>query len=135
MIQLTLVTLNLRVASPSLRAHAQRTVRQRAAFGISGARISIGTRILTLLVDASPIAGTLRVQRALWRDHRLAVAVLERIAHHSDRAGTDGLVALGQTLGRACARVELRARIYARPVAARLGRCAFDVRTASRLDW
>lgn len=122
-----LVTLDLWIATPSLRTHAQRTMRQRAAFGISGARISFGARILALLVDAGPIAGALRIHRALRRDYWLAVAVLEWIAHHPDRAGTDGLVALGQTLGSARTRVELRARIYARSVSARLGCCAFDV--------
>lgn len=54
-----LVALDLRITSPSLRAHAQWTVRQRAALGISGAWITLGTWILALLVDTGPVAGTL----------------------------------------------------------------------------
>lgn len=130
-----LVTLDLRIASPSLRAHAQRTVRQSATFGISGAWITIGTWILALLVDAGPVAGTLRIHRTLRRDHRLAVTVLERISHHSDRAGANRLVTLGQTLGSARARIELRARIHTSAISARLCCGTLDIRTASRLNW
>lgn len=130
-----LVTLDLWIASPSLRAHAQRTVRQRAALGISGAWITLGTRILALLVDAGPVAGALRIHRTLRRDHRLAVAVLEWISHHTDWAGADRLVTLGQTLGSARARIELRARIHTSAVSARLRCGTLDIRTASRLNW
>lgn len=122
-----LVTLDLRIASPSLRAHAQRTVRQRATFGISGAWISLGTWILALLVDAGSVAGALRIHGTLRCDYRFAVAVLEWISHHSNRAGTDRLVTLGQTLGGARTRVEFRTRIHAGAVSARLCCGTFDI--------
>lgn len=94
---------------------------------ISGTWVSFGTWILATLVDAGSITRALGVYGAFDSDDRLAVTVLERIAHHTDRARADSLVTLSQTLRTSGARVELRARVNAHSVSACFGRSAFDV--------
>lgn len=96
---LTSEALVLWVTSPSLWTIAQRTVVGDATLGISSARVALGTRILTTLVDTGLVARALRIATAFHGRDWFLVAVDEWIADHVVGATTDGAMVLGHTLG------------------------------------
>lgn len=109
--------LSLRIAAPALRAEAQRTVLGGTAFGVGRARIAIGARIATALVDAGQRVGAFavgaafRLQVGRWFVDRLAEAIAEGIADEAGRTAAGGASVLGGTGGRRGAWVGIGAGI------------------------
>lgn len=117
---LTSEALVLWITTPALWTIAQGTVVGHAALGISSARIALCAWILTTLVDAGLVTGTLRVAAAFHGGDRFLVTVDKWISDHVVGTAANCSVVLGHTFGITGTRISDGTRVLTNSVAADL---------------